>query len=116
VVTKENSLNELSDNMMTGRLLIGCNVSNEIRELFSTGVEIGVLDMLFLRGGYYREYEQDNDVKGFTGGAGLRFNFRHLLTVEANYARFKDYGSDDEESWDFVLSFDAVKIYDGLTN
>lgn len=104
-------LNQWSKNFITGMVLASSNFAGKynIDEFTNGGLELGFLDTVYLRGGYYGM--QRSDQKGFTRGIGLKLHYYDIATFECNYAKYpEEEYKPEEQSWDFMLSFDALKI------
>ncbi len=114
VADEKSRLRGWTENGFTTRILGSHNFSKNIPETTSGGMELGFLDTVFLRGGY--NYNELHHLGGWTRGFGIRLHYRDLLSVEGNHARFplNGYEKDEEDSWDFMLSFDGIKIADAL--
>lgn len=58
---------------------------NDNVEYVNVGGEVGWNNLIFLRGGYRSLFKQDAE-EGLSLGAGVRYNFEGLATLEVNYA------------------------------
>jgi len=91
------------------RLLASTNYIRGESPENSVGAELGFLDTVFGRVGYYDD--RDGHVTGFTYGAGINLHYSDFIALETNYANFMG-GElvDRQSSWDFMVKYDLLQL------
>lgn len=108
-----NPLSDWVENLFTVRALADKNVSHDFGCSTSTGMELGMLDSIYLRWGYCDE--NAGDWSGSTRGIGLSLHRRGVGSIEANYAEFPNaHWPGDQHGWDVMLQIDGQLLFDSL--
>ena len=126
------NLIEYSDkNVFEKSYLIGFTIGFEYQDLlnskfrtaYKVGGELSIVDIIFLRGGYYNETERECDncegeLNDFTYGFGLKLDFNRYLTKDFPLVLLFDFVSleqpsyiTDNSNWDNFTTFALIANY-----
>jgi hypothetical protein len=99
----------VGENLFACRLLTSTNMPTHSSPEIAIGSEIGFLDTIFGRVGYFND--RDGNIKGITYGAGLSLHYEDVFGVEINFANFPGGLLDSRQhSFDFMAKVDLLKL------
>jgi len=111
VLGKDIDFNIPFNKIISCRGYAGANYSKELYEAMGLGVELGLLDLLYIRNGYYKNY--GDGASGHTYGFGIRPYYKDIISFEVNYANNKDVYpelSGYNHAWDFMLLINIAPL------
>lgn len=96
------------DNLLSARYLSSYSDDSEVKTR-GYGMELGLLDTFYIRGGRYEDFE--GEVDGDTFGYGINLHYKDLVSLSWNYAEFPGGGlTDVQEADDINVNFNLLKL------